>query len=73
MAGHAATDAEMIFGRMLCDRLGLQANEVAREFTVEPLGTSKVHVALTVNRFMDAEEFNTLRLQAHERARLADG
>ena len=69
MASMASTDRfSQEFGRLLCDRVGLDPNRVRQDFQVEDVTSKQVMVTLQVATFLPKEELAMLRQIASERA-----
>jgi len=63
------SDAELEFGRALCDRLGIDPTRVLRGYHLEPLTGGGALVTLEVMQVLTADEL--LGLQQAARARAA--
>lgn len=66
--GHRANDYDIILGRLICDRLGVDPHRVPREsLQVERIGESTVWVKLDMIQTMPAEELRELEALARHR------
>jgi len=62
------SDAELEFGRALCDRLGLDPMRVLRGYHLEPLGGGAALVTVEVMQVLTAQELRELQQIARARA-----
>ena len=69
MPAHQLSDAELEFGRALCDRLGLDPNRVLRGYHLEPIGNAGgALVTVEVLQVLTADELRELQATARARA-----
>lgn len=68
MAAHRASEYDVILGKLVCDRLGLDPNRVLREgLSIEDVNGTQVMVTLNSFAFLPREEMAELRAIAHHR------
>lgn len=65
------SDAELEFGKALCDRLGLDPNRVLRGYHLEPLGNGDALITVQVMHIIKKGELQELQAAARGRAAAA--
>jgi hypothetical protein len=71
VSDHQLSDAELEFGRALCDRLGLDPNRVLRGYHIEPIGPGEALVTLEVMQVISKDDLRELQAAARARAAAA--